>query len=153
MNWGYGILGVIIVFLVSMMGMVYVASQQTNDMMDKDYYARELRHQQIIDATHNLQAVATDQLILQSQAGQLRIALPPATYQQLSKGTIELLKPNDRQKDLVLPLLPDANGIQNINDRRLVQGFYRARLSWENEGKAYYHEQDINIALWTNFGY
>ncbi len=45
MNWGHKITIVIVVFLVAMVSMVIVAYRQTNDMIDENYYTKELEYQ------------------------------------------------------------------------------------------------------------
>ena len=48
MNWGKGITLVIILFIITMLGMVYVASKQTNEMVEANYYDKELKYQNLI---------------------------------------------------------------------------------------------------------
>ncbi len=52
MNWGARIAILIVTFVVSMIGMVVVAFQQTNEMTDANYYQKELEYQHRPDATH-----------------------------------------------------------------------------------------------------
>ena len=54
MSWGYKILIVYILFIGMILGMVYVASRQTNEMQDDNYYAKELVYQSVIDGKNNL---------------------------------------------------------------------------------------------------
>ena len=54
MNWGHGILAVIILFVLGIGSMVYVSSRQKIEMMDDQYYERELKHQSLIDGEENL---------------------------------------------------------------------------------------------------
>ena len=42
MNWGHKITIVIVLFLTAMLGMVYYASLQNNEMIDDHYYQKEL---------------------------------------------------------------------------------------------------------------
>lgn len=143
-NWGHGITIVIIAFLIGMLGMVYVASQQTNDMMDKDYYAQELKYQSIIDATQNLNEVFKLPLI-QTAQGQVQLAIPPSLCSHITNGKVELIKPNDKSKDRILNLQPDTSGKQIIDQALLSNGYYRARIYWENNNIPYYHEQEIRV--------
>ena len=46
MNWGHKILIVYATFIIAMLGMVYVASKQTNEMQDENYYVKELKYQE-----------------------------------------------------------------------------------------------------------
>jgi hypothetical protein len=50
MNWGHKIAIVIAAFVIGMLSMVYFASQQTNEMIDDNYYQKELAYQDIINA-------------------------------------------------------------------------------------------------------
>ena len=144
-NWGHGITLVIILFLVGMIGMVSLATQQTNGMIDKNYYAQELKYQNIINATANLQKQTNNHSILNTAANGITLQLPPNTYQAIQKGSIELLKPNDSSKDLLFSLQPDSMGQQVIASKDLNKGYYLARVYWESEGTPYYHEQKISI--------
>jgi len=67
MNWGKSITIVIVSFIAIVLGMVYVASKQTNEMIDKNYYDKEIKYQTLIDAAENLNKVSKDSLITQSQ--------------------------------------------------------------------------------------
>ena len=49
MNWGHKITIVILTFIIGMLGMVYVASKQTNEMFDSNYYEKELKYQNYIN--------------------------------------------------------------------------------------------------------
>lgn len=150
MNWGHGIFLVIIAFLISMFGMVYLASQQTNDMIDKDYYARELKHQLLIDAAASLQTYLSKYNLpspLSNQtSGQLDIQVPTALCSHISNGKIEMLKINNQKQDRVMPFEPDnSSGKQSIQIPASSIGFYKIRLYWTNEATPYYFEQDLQI--------
>ena len=54
MSWGYRVLIILGIFLVGMISMVIVATKQTNEMIDSDYYEKELAYQQVIDARKRL---------------------------------------------------------------------------------------------------
>ena len=54
MSWGYKILIVYILFIGMILGMVYVASRQTNEMQDDNYYAKELVYQSVIDGKNGI---------------------------------------------------------------------------------------------------
>lgn len=144
-NWGHGIAITIILFLLSMMGMVYLASQQTNEMIDENYYAQELKYQNIINATANLQKQTNNNSILSTTTNGITLQLPSNTYQSIQKGSIELLKPDDSSKDILFSLQPDSTGQQVIARKALNKGYYLARIYWENEGTPYYHEQKISV--------
>ena len=50
MNWGYKILLVFAVFVAGILFLVYKSSNQKMDLVTTDYYEKELKYQQKIDA-------------------------------------------------------------------------------------------------------
>src|SRR5688572_9802886 len=99
MNWGHKITIAILLLLVSLGTMVWYAMQQTNEMVDSQYYQQELAYQQVIDAQHNLNAVTNIKIITQTSEG-LHVQLPSGTFETLNSGTIELMRPDDSGKDI-----------------------------------------------------
>ncbi len=75
MSWGYKILIVYILFIGMILGMVYVASRQTNEMQDDNYYAKELVYQSVIDGKNNLNAL-TEKLVVENTSDAVQIKLP-----------------------------------------------------------------------------
>ena len=50
-NWGYKILLVYGLFVIGIMFLVFKSTQQKYDLVQKDYYADELKYQNVIDAS------------------------------------------------------------------------------------------------------
>ena len=63
MSWGYKILITYIVFIGMILTMVFIASKQTNEMQDKNYYAKELVYQSVIEGKKNLQQLPENVVI------------------------------------------------------------------------------------------
>ena len=146
MNWGNKIALVLIIFVIAMGSMVYVASMQTNEMMDSNYYDKEIKFQGQIDASNNLQKVTGDSLFIQHN-GVLEIIIPASICTQVTKGTIKFLRNDNELKDLTMELKPDSNGHQIINNPSIINGLYKASIQWENKGTPYYYEENILITL------
>ena len=53
MNWGYKLIVVIAVFLIAMLAMVGVAYKQSNEMVESNYYDKEINYQSLINAASN----------------------------------------------------------------------------------------------------
>lgn len=139
MNWGNKILIVIIVFITGMLSMVYVASKQTNEMFDSNYYEKELEYQKFIDAAKNLSVI--NQTVETSQdANQLYIQLPAITTNNIQDGFIELLKANSKEKDIKLNIKKETSAVIKIAKTQLTKGLYTMRVFWTNAGTNYYYE-------------
>ncbi len=144
MSWGYKILIVYIVFITMMLGMVYVASRQTNEMQDKNYYAKELVYQSVIDGKNNLNALS-EKLSISNTSEMVTIKLPGDAIANITEGSVYFLCPSDEKSDVRTKLIVDANGIQTIPAAKFKKGLYTVQISWKSNGKIYYNEQKYTV--------
>lgn len=144
MNWGYKILIVIVLFIIGMGTMVSIAMMQKNEMIDEQYYVKELKHQGQIDAENNLNALE-EKLTIKDSLGALVVKIPSAALQNIQEGSVVFLRPSDQSKDHRLVLNVDSSGRQLFNNSNFVKGQYKVRISWKSEQKAYYYEQPLFV--------
>ncbi|MDZ4749590.1 MAG: FixH family protein [Saprospiraceae bacterium] len=144
MNWGHKITIVIVLFLTGMLGMVYYASIQNNEMIDDHYYQKELEYQDVIDASQNLVNLSTGNLVSQTMSDVV-ITLPVGSFEKLEKGNIELLRVDSKIKDVQLPLKANGWNVRTISKSTLIKGMYKARIRWTSEGKEYYKEESVFV--------
>ena len=144
MSWGYKILIVYILFIGMILGMVYVASRQTNEMQDDNYYAKELVYQSVIDGKNNLNALP-EKLVVENTSDAVQIKLPASTATNITEGTVYFLRPSNEKIDLKEALTVDANGIQKITKSKFTKGLYSLKISWKSNGIIYFHEQKFNV--------
>ena len=144
MNWGHKITIVIVLFLIGMLGMVYLASIQNNEMIDDHYYQKELAYQDVIDASQNLVNLTSDNLVSQTMT-EVMITLPVGTFEKLEKGNIELLRIDSKSKDVQLPLEANGWNVRTISKNTLIKGMYKARIRWTSAGKEYYKEESVFV--------
>lgn len=140
MNWGYKILVVIVLFIIGMGTMVTIAMKQKNEMIDEQYYVKELKHQSQIDAENNLNALA-EKLTVTDSLSALIVKIPSAAQQNINEGSVVFLRPSDKSKDRFVALNVDASGRQVLDKSIFIKGQYKVRISWNSEGKPYYYEQ------------
>lgn len=146
MNWGHKITIVIVLFLIGMLSMVYVASRQSNEMIDDHYYQKELEYQKVIDASQNLLNQSENNLVSQT-IGEVVITLPAGTFEGLEKGNIELLRNDAQSKDVNLALKPNGSNRRTIPKSALSRGVYKARIKWISQGKEYYKEESVFVEM------
>jgi hypothetical protein len=144
MNWGYKILIGFSTFVVGMLCMVGVAMKQSNEMMDENYYEKELKFQDKIDASKNLFAV-TEKLSITDSGNILVLQLPVATVASNTVGTIECIRSAEQKRDVKLRLQLDENGRQVLPKALFVNGIYQLRLDWTTNGTTYFHSQELMI--------
>jgi nitrogen fixation protein FixH len=146
MNWGHKITIVIISFIVIMLSMVFVAFKQTNEMIENNYYDREIKYQSMIDAAANLNSLSSDSVIIQN-TNNLEVQIPKNLVKEFTKGKIEFVKNDDEKKDQLITFAPDVNGSFSINKAKFSSGAYTAKIEWTSGSKLYYREQKIIIKL------
>lgn len=144
MNWGHKIGIVIVVFVIGMLSMVFYASQQTNEMIDDNYYQKELAYQEIINGKQNLYDLTPEDLLTQNDQ-EVIITLPVGSFENLEKGHIELMRTDAKEKDIQMALLPNGSNQRMIEKSKLTKGIYKARIRWTNAGKEYYKEESVYV--------
>ena len=144
MNWGHKITIVIVLFLVGMLGMVFYASMQTNEMIDDKYYQKELVYQQVIDAKQNLMNISADNIISQNM-NELVITLPTGTFEKLEEGQIELLRSDNERKDVRQTMEVTGHNRYTIQKNGLTKGIYKARINWKSGGTPFYKEESVFV--------
>lgn len=144
MSWSYKIIIAYTVFITGIMSMVYIASKQTNEMQEENYYAKELVYQKTIDGKNNLNKVV-EKLIIKNSDNNVVIQIPKETAVNIEEGNIYFLRPSEQSKDLKLALIVDENGKQNISMESLINGLYSIKINWKSNGVPYYYEENFMV--------
>lgn len=144
MNWGYKILLVIIAFMIAILSMVFVAFRQTNDMLDENYYEKEMNYQSLIDAAQNLNLV-NDSLLINQNETYVIVHVPRTLISNFEQGNLTFLRIDDKRKDFTFDFKPNEEGILQIEKFKFIPGTYKARMKWRNLGKDYYREQNLIV--------
>ena len=141
-NWGTGILIVIIVFLVAIISFVIYTSTIKVNLVEEDYYPKELNFDDQIEKNTNTEAlvekvnfIVFDSLIL--------IDFPDFFDKKVVEGSILVYRPSDYAEDLRYNIDLDTNGYQFIPTHTLLKGKYILKLDWTCEGVNYCPEKVI----------
>lgn len=137
MNWGNKILIVIISFVVLILTMVVISVNQDFDMVEENYYEKELAYQGQMDKEKNAQNWPHDISIKQLD-GYLALLFDQA---DLVNGKIQFFRPSDASLDFNIPLAAETN----IPIEKFASGIWKVSFHWEAEGKSYYKEEKIFI--------
>lgn len=144
MNWGYKILLVLILFVIGMGVMLGIALNTKNEMIDSDYYAKEMVYQSKIDASNNTNALEEDVTVTCNEQ-QVQLTIPTTAIQDFDNGTIEFLRPSDQSLDTTFTLALNDSGTQTFDNINFKKGKYLVRLQWQSQGIPYYFEQNLMI--------
>ncbi|GAB4489945.1 MAG: hypothetical protein OHK0045_13780 [Raineya sp.] len=134
MNWGTKIalsLGAFITFILVLSAIMMYKNKEE---VDRNYYEKDLLYEQEIQAQKNANALS-EQLTFELSGSKLLIKYP----QEVKKcvGRVLLLRPDDNEKDKILPMQIDENNKQSIDISLLQRGLWKVQVFWEMNGKPY----------------
>lgn len=144
MSWGLRITLLYLAFVGMIITLVILSSKENIDLEYKDYYARELKYQEQIDAEANEKALP-ESISHRIEQEAVVLSLPAAMQPASLKGELHFFRPSDAKLDVKLPLAFDAQGQLAIPRNKFSPGIYKLRINWEAEGKAYYKELVLNL--------
>lgn len=144
MSWGIKITILYLSFVTLILTLVFICFGHKTELEYKDYYARELKFQEQIDAATNAANLA-EPIFSQVHTSHILIKIPKELLGSGLTGKIILLRPSDSSKDKVLELAPDEDGTQIINRSGFTMGEYKMQILFNANGKSYFKENIINL--------
>ncbi len=127
-----------------MLYMLYIAMNQTNEMLDENYYVLEKEYQGIIDAELALQEIITEPLVRQD-TGNIVIYLPENSFDKIHDARVDLIKPDNEKLDTSFELRPESSGVFKIAKSSVSRGVYKIRVQWKNGDVRYYRDENLFI--------
>lgn len=141
MDWGKGIILTLAAFAVLMLSMVAICVKQDDiHLVTQNYYEEEIKYQDQIDKMINASQLDYEVLSFDGQLKIIDLHLPAG-----AKGTLHLFRPSDARLDKKIDFDITDTDVNSIDVKTLKPGYWRLKLSWTENGKAYYHEKKINI--------
>ena len=135
-TWGHAIFLVMTAFVLLMGWFMVRAMHNPEELVAENYYQKELRYQQDIDAMARTREVGGDARIMEGN-GVLTITFPASVRASDVAGRLQLLRPSDARADTVFQVLPDTAGICRVDVSRLMKGAYCTSLDWTVDGRTY----------------
>jgi hypothetical protein len=143
-NWGTGILLSIIVFMMILIGIVYVFMNQDVDLVTQNYYGKELKYQKQIDKINNTNETGKH-VGIALQNNFVQLTFPDSVFARKASGTIYFYRPSGSKKDFSVPMAVSVNNTQVINAAALDKGLWRVKVEWGMDGKDFYSEKSLMI--------
>jgi|LauGreDrversion4_2_1035121.scaffolds.fasta_scaffold341645_2 nitrogen fixation protein FixH len=143
LNWGHSIFFIYSAFVVAILFMVYQSTQQTYDLVEKDYYAAELKYQDVIDASARAKALGGD-FIVKYESDSIKLILPSPFKGVNVVGKVQLYFAADKQQDKTYEF-ETLNAYAAFKTEKQNKGLYTIKLDIVKSGVAYYYEQKIYL--------
>lgn len=143
MNWGTKITVLYLGFVALILTLVFTSMGHKTELEYTDYYAREIKFQEQINATKNADALSQPiEYAVNGKTVKLKV---PQELLAEAKGKIEFLRPSDQRLDKEVALNLDSDGEQFIADPSFSTGIYKMMISINSGGKTYYKEAVIKL--------
>ncbi len=143
MSWGYKILILYFAFVAGILFLVVKSSDQKVDLVTTDYYDKELKYQQKIDARSNAGHL-TDSIKYGLINGKMVIVFPKDFIGKKVSGHVVLYCPSDAGKDIKHnfsiqdePVTFSVPGAERLE--------YELQLTWRSDSTDYYLEKKLII--------
>lgn len=141
-SWGHKIAALYIAFVIMVLFMVYLAMNQKIELVTPDYYAKELKFQQEIDAINNAGMLSANvQVEIQNKA--VVIVFPEEMKNIEIKGEALMFRPSDSSLDISFPLELNTDGKMLLKSEKFKTGLYKLIVKWTTEGKNYQSEHTV----------
>ncbi|MBD0778386.1 FixH family protein [Maribacter sp. ANRC-HE7] len=143
-NWGTGIVLAFIGFISFILFFVVrmnMDDHANHDLVTEEYYKAELGFQKEIDAETNANNLSS-KLILHKTPEGLLVQFPEEIEPEKIKGTVSLYRPSNKHLDFDLPISL-SNTHLLIPDKRLLDGRWDIKISWEYHDLPYLFKKSI----------
>jgi len=145
-RWGVGIFAFYGVFVIAVVALVLFVSFQEIQLVEPDYYQKELVYQQQIERIKRTLALPTAVSFDYTRAsGLITVAYPPEVERSRLGGEISLMRPSNADLDRKVLVLPDSTGRQVIDVSGLAKGLWRLKALWKIDSDEYYNEDMVVI--------
>jgi hypothetical protein len=131
-TWGHGLVVALGCFMAFILTLVLLSGNM-GEMMDEDYYEKTIKYQNDIDAAARANSLQQKPEIVKQANGYLLRFFSNTTQ----NGEILLLRPNNSEQDLAIPLKLNDRGEQLIHAVKLIDGDYEAFIRWKQDGRDY----------------
>lgn len=140
----YGLIVVLILFLIIHIGFVFFAGGQDFPLVSENYYQQELQYQERIDRLSRANELKNNIAVTISD-GLIRLTYPDHFSTSPVQGSIRLFRPSDQRMDRTYPLTVTPDLSQKITTRGLAPGRWKLFLDWTLDGVTYSMERDLYV--------
>jgi nitrogen fixation protein FixH len=143
-NWGTGIVLAFVAFIIFILYFVVLSFRDpasNHDLVTDDYYQKELKYQDDLDAAKNLEVAGSGMRVALVEEG-LQIGFPEYMEPSKIKGTVSLYRPSNKQLDFKTPIQLSERQLL-IPKSRLLDGRWDIRVEWMYEDKPYLYQHKI----------
>ena len=142
MNFGKWIVVAFVLFALFIGTLVTICVRQDVPLVSKDYYKEELAYQDQIQRVENTNELGETPVI---SFADNNLTIKYSNLSKIENGRLSLFRPSDDKLDQQFDVQGSNGSVENFEILNPVPGMYRAKLTWEQDGKQYFIEKIIVI--------
>ena len=139
MNWGKGIIGGMILFMLFIIAMAVYMFTLPEDEYDTKYYEKGLSYDQDYNRAKQ---VITDKVQPTIEADSCCIEV---SFPQTILGQVKLTRPSSGIVDKVIPIDNKNGQPVQILTTNMPKGKYQLRFEWTSNNKAYLYQKEVYL--------
>lgn len=140
-NWGTGIAIFYVTFVIAILTFVVWVSNISPDLVTENYYSDELKFQKVIESRDRANKLV-GKVNINARQGEIELILPNDMNKKLVEGELYLYRESDKKRDIHFQF-EGKNLTFSFISSKVIKGKWKAKLSWDSEGKDYYHETNL----------
>jgi nitrogen fixation protein FixH len=144
MNWGYRIVLAFGLGVAFILFLVWKTMQVDIEMVESNYYEKEMAFNGKIQATANAKAL-TNQISVEQQGQQILVKIDSTTAAAITNAEVHFYNPASEKSDKKIAIKATNNGLYYFPVTSFTKGKYIAKISFTSAGKNYYAEEVIFI--------
>jgi hypothetical protein len=144
MSWGNKLLVAFLVFGLMIGYLVFRAVNTNFEIVEKDYYKKELRYQQVIDGNIRANGLAS-QIQVSEPGNGVSLQFPVELNGKLISGNILFYCSYDKSNDRKFEIRTNNIGLQTLSKEVIIPGNYIVKIDWACDGKNYYSEKNFTV--------
>lgn len=142
-NWGVGLTIAMILFMTFILSIVIRTSFLNTDLHSEDYYQKELKYQDEINAK-NVSTQYQDKFYFSQTTKEIIVHFDEVKDWNTLNGTLYFYRANNAKLDRNVIFKPN-DGIQLISKEFFTPGQYEVKLTWKDGDDGYQIEKSIYV--------
>ncbi|MBP6539088.1 MAG: FixH family protein [Saprospiraceae bacterium] len=144
-NWATGLTLFFILFIGTLVFVVYKSTQVHDSLVVENYYEEDINYQKHYDKRQNTADLSVKVLVDYNKSNQEILFTFPVDSLSSASGKILLYNPYSEKSDVNYDIKTDANGSFKIPIKDVKSGRWKLKIDWITGSKSYYQEEEIII--------
>ncbi len=144
-NWGTGLVIFFIIFISTLVFVLYKSTQYDNALVIDNYYEEDINYQSHYDKKQNTADLKEKLKIDYDASANTVLFLFPLDTISPAKGTIWMYNPVQKSQDKTIPFSVDENMNFSLPLGDVAKGRLKLKIDWTQGGKEYYMEEELLI--------